>query len=81
MYVKWCNFLILYISAVIPKPPEGKVKLLKLKNWMFNFVSLLKYKRQITGYKLYKPEQRSGAVLRIIFYPSSGVYTPINWQH
>ena len=27
---------------------------------MFNFVSLLKYKRQMTGNKLCKPAQRSG---------------------
>ena len=45
------------------------------KNWMFNFVSLLKYKRQMTGNKLCKPAQRSGAGLRIICYPSSDVYT------
>ena len=51
------------------------------KNWMFNFVSLLKYKRQMTGNKLRKPVQRSGAGLRIICYPSSDVYTSINWQN
>ena len=43
------------------------------KNWMFNFVSLLKYKHQMTGNKLGKPAQRSGAGLRIICYPSSDV--------
>ena len=51
-----------------------------LKNWMFNFVSLLKYKRQMTGNRLCKPAQRSGAGLRIICYPSSDVYTSINLQ-
>ena len=51
-----------------------------IKNWMFNFVSLLKYKRQMTDNKLCKPAQRSGAGLRIICYPSSDVYTSINWQ-
>ena len=51
------------------------------KNWMFNFVSLLKYKRQMTGNKLCKPAQRSGAGLRMICYPSSDVYTSINWQN
>ena len=52
-----------------------------LKNWMFNFVSLLKYKRQMAGNKLCKPAQRSGAGLHIICYPSSEVYTSINWQN
>ena len=51
------------------------------KNWMFNFVSLLKYKRQMTGNKLCKPAQRSEEGLHIICYPSSDVYTPINWQN
>ena len=45
---------------------------------MINFVSLLKYKRQMTGNKLCKPAQRSGAGLRIICYPSFDVYTSIN---
>ena len=40
---------------------------------MFNFVSLLKYKRQMTGNELCKPVQRSGAGLHIICYPSSDV--------
>ena len=52
-----------------------------LKNWMFNFVSLLKDKRQMTGNKLCKPAQHSGAGLRIICYPSSDVYPSINWQN
>ena len=50
-------------------------------NWMFNFVSLLKYKRQMTGNKLCKPAQRSGAGLRIICYPVSDVYTSITLQN
>ena len=50
------------------------------KNWMFNFVSLLKYKSQMTGNKLCKPAQRSRACLHIICYPSSDIYTSINWQ-
>ena len=33
---------------------------------MFNFVSLLKYKRQMTGNKLCKPAQRSNSILIII---------------
>ena len=37
-----------------------------LKNWMFNFVSLLKYKRQMTGNKLCKPVQRSEVIKKII---------------
>ena len=52
-----------------------------IKNWMFNFVSLLKYKRQMTGNKLCKPAQRSRAGLHIICYRSSDVYTSINWQN
>ena len=44
----------------------GNLKRL-FKNWMSNFVSLLMYKRQMTGY--------------IICYPSSDVYTSINWQN
>ena len=36
---------------------------------MFNFVSLLKYKRQMTGNKLCKPAQRSGAGLHVICLP------------
>ena len=36
------------------------------KNWMFNFVSLLKYQCQMTGHKLCKPAQRSKVGLRII---------------
>ena len=51
------------------------------KNWMFNFVSLLKYKRQMTGNNLCKPAQRSRAGLHIICYPSFDVYTSINWQN
>ena len=51
------------------------------KNWMLNVVSLLKYKCQMTGNKLCKPAQRSGAGLRIICYPSSDVYTSITWQN
>ena len=35
---------------VYPEKMDGT-----LKNWMFNFVSLLKYKRQMTGNKLCKP--------------------------
>ena len=58
------------------------VKFLRLiKNWMFKFVSLLKYKSQMTGNKLCKPAQRCGADLHIICYPSSDVYTSINWQN
>ena len=51
------------------------LKHLCIKNWMFNFVTLLKYKRQMTGNKLCKPAQRSEAGLRIICYPSSDIYT------
>ena len=47
---------------------------ISLRIELFNFVSLLKYKRQMTGNKLCKPAQRSGAGLRIICYPSSDVY-------
>ena len=47
----------------------------------FRIECLLKYKRQMTGYNLRKPAQRSGAGLRIICYPSSDVYTSINWQN
>ena len=48
---------------------------------MFNFVSLWKYKRQMTGNKLCKPGQLSGAGLHIICYLSSDVYTSINLQN
>ena len=51
------------------------------KNWMFNFVSWLKYKRQMKGNKLCKPAQRSGAGLHIICYMSSDVYISINWKN
>ena len=43
---------------------------------MFNFVGLLKYKRQMTGNKLCKPAQRSGAGLRIICYDLAKISVP-----
>ena len=33
---------------------------------MFNFVSLLKYKRQLTGNKLCKPAQRTDVITKIV---------------
>ena len=45
---------------------------------MFNFVSLLKYKRQMTGNKLCVNLLRYAAQAYTICYPSSDVYTSIN---
>ena len=45
---------------------------------MFNFVSLLKYKRQMTGNILCVNLIRYAAQVYTICYPSSDVYTSIN---
>ena len=45
---------------------------------MFNFVSLLKYKRQMTGNKFCVNLLRCAAQVYTICYPSSDVYTSIN---
>ena len=45
---------------------------------MFNFVSLLKYKRQMTGNKLCVNLLRFAAQVYTICYPSFDVYTLIN---
>ena len=70
------NSLILYFSFINSWFKSMKTGILGhlLKNWMFNFVSLSKYKRQMTGNKLCKPAQRSGAGLHIICYPSSDIF-------
>ena len=51
------------------------------KNWMFNFVSLLKYKRQMASNKLCVNLLRYAAHVYTFCYPSSDVYTSINWQN
>ena len=48
---------------------------------MFNFVSLLEYKRQMTGNKLSVNLLRFASQVYTICYPSSDVYTSINGQN
>ena len=48
--------------------------------WCLRLVSLLKYKRQMTGNKLCKPSHCSGIDLHIICYQSHDLYTSITDQ-